>query len=100
MDIRRSLNDVGARLARTRDELRILDDRIVFQCGVVDEAEARALVSETPLADFDYRAARGDLHRLNGQRDRVAAEIAELRAEQDGLLDRFLQARLTSTLRP
>jgi hypothetical protein len=92
MNIRRHLSDVGARLARARDELRIVDEQIVFQSGVVDDAETRAVVAETPLADREYRMARDDLGRLQRQRDRIAAELAELRAEQDRLLDRLLDA--------
>jgi hypothetical protein len=93
MHLERSLAQLRERLARCREDLRIVEEQILFQQDVVDEAETRMVVSETPLADREYRDARDDLGRLERQRDRVTAEMAELRREQDRLLDRMLEPR-------
>jgi hypothetical protein len=90
MDIQRSLAEIGERIGRAREDLRIVEEQILFQMDVVEEAKTRMLVSETPLADREYRIARDDHERLESQRVEVAREIAELQQEQDRLLDRML----------
>ena len=92
MRIHKSLNELGDRLTRARDELRIVDEQLVYQNDVVDEAETRMLVSETPVADRAFRAARDDQKKLEAQRQRALKEIEDLRREQDRLLDRMLGA--------
>ena len=90
MHIQKILSQVGARLAKAQEELRIAEEQLLFQMDVVEEAKTRMLVSETPIADREYRIARDDHERLQRQRDEITREIAELRKEQDRLLDRML----------
>jgi hypothetical protein len=90
MNIERSLAEIGERIGRAREDLRIVEEQILFQMDVVEEAKTRMLVSETPLADREFRIARDDYERLESQRTEVAAEITELQREQDRLLDRML----------
>jgi hypothetical protein len=90
VNIERRLSDTRGLIARAQEDLRITDEQVAFQRDVAAEAETRMVVSETPLADREYRTARDDLVRLERQRARLAAELAELRAEQDQLLDRML----------
>ncbi len=90
MHIQKILSQIGARLAKAQDELRIAEEQLLFQMDVVEEAKTRMLVSETPIADREYRIARDDHERLQRQRDEITREIAELRKEQDRLLDRML----------
>ena len=90
MNIEKSLAELGARLARAREELRIVEEQILFQTDVLEEAKTRMLVSETPIAEKEHRIARDDLERLTRQRHRAEAQIAELRSAQDRLLDRML----------
>jgi len=92
MQIEKSLSLVGERLGKAKEELRIVEEQLVFQADVVEEAKTRMLVSETPLADRQYRIARDDYERLLGQRERVVAEAGDLKHEQDRLLDRMLNA--------
>ena len=47
------------------------DAGIVFQSDVFEEAKTRMLVAETPLADREYRIARDDLRRMEGERARI-----------------------------
>ena len=93
MRLERSLNALTDRLNRAREELRILEEQVLFQMDVVEETKTRMLVSETPLADRDHHEARSDHTRMLRERDRIQAEIAELQQEQDRLLDRMLGSR-------
>jgi hypothetical protein len=85
------------RLAQVRDEIRhlresvrVLDEQVAFQQSVADDAETRAVVAQTPLADRERHEALRDLDRLRRQRREAADRVAELTAEQDELLDRLL----------
>jgi hypothetical protein len=90
MDIQKSLSQLGDRLTRAKEDLRIVEEQLLFQMDVLEEAKTRMLVAETPLADREYRVAREDHDRLVTERARVTAEITELAQEQDRLLDRML----------
>ena len=84
------MSQIGDRLSRAREELRIAEEQLLFQMDVLEEAKTRMLVSETPLADEDYRIAREDFDRLRRVRDEAATRIEDLQKEQDRLLDRML----------
>jgi hypothetical protein len=92
MRLERSMSQLNERLLRAREELRIAEEQLLFQMDVLEEAKTRMLVSETPLADREYRIARDDHDRLQRQREQATALIAELQKEQDRLLDRMLNA--------
>jgi len=83
------LSALSSEIAEEQTQLRILEEQVVFQQEVVEEARIRALVSETPLADREQREAADDLRRLTRSRDEAAARVAELRGEQDSLLERM-----------
>lgn len=90
MRIEKSLVDLGDRLAKAREELRIVEEQLLYQMDVLEEAKTRMLVAETPLADREFRIARDDHERLVRQRDEMTASVVELQSEQDRLLDRML----------
>jgi hypothetical protein len=90
MRIQKTLSDLSDSLTRAREDLRIVEEQLVFQADVVEEAKTRMLVSETPVADQEFRIARDDYERLMRQRERAHEAIAELKLEQDRLLDRML----------
>jgi hypothetical protein len=90
MRIQKTLTELGDNLTRAREDLRIIEEQLVYQRDVVEEAKTRMLVSETPVADREFRIARDDYERLLQQRERAHEAIAELRLEQDRLLDRML----------
>jgi hypothetical protein len=92
MQIERSMSQLGERLARAKEELRILEEQLMFQMDVFEEAKTRMLVSETPVADEEFRIAREDYERLQKQRDAAVELIADPQREQDHLLDRMLNA--------
>ena len=90
-NLQKRLEDTRTQLTRAREELRILEEQVAFQQGVVDDAEVSAVVAETPLAHREQQEADGDLRRLRTQRDEVRARVAELIREQDELLDEVLE---------
>lgn len=90
MDLQKSLAQLGDRITKARADLRIVEEQILFQMDVVEETKTRMLVAETPLADREHRIANDDYQRMQKERERVIAEIAELQKEQDRLLDLML----------
>ena len=87
--IERRLRGVGRQLDVLRSDLRVCEEQLVQVSEEADECRLRALVSETPLAEREYREAQRHADRLKQHRDEVAARIARLEADQDALLDRF-----------
>ena len=87
--IERRLRGVGQQLNALRGDLRVCDEQLVQVSEEADECRLRALVSETPLAEREYREAQRHADRLKRHRDEIAARIARLEADQDALLDRF-----------
>ena len=93
MQIQKNLSDLGERLSKAKEDLRIVEEQLLYQMDVLEDAKTRMLVSETPIADREFQIARADYERLERERDRVTGEIAELQQEQDRLLDRMLGSR-------
>lgn len=56
---------------------------------LAEDARLRALVSETPVADAEYREAERHAEAMRGHRTRVADDIARMERTQDDLLDRL-----------
>jgi hypothetical protein len=90
MDIAARLRSLSEEIDALKIEVRIMDEQIDFQSDVANDANLRAIVSETPLAERDSREATGDLTRMQRVREELAAKILALRAEQDKLLERML----------
>ncbi|MDE0656767.1 MAG: hypothetical protein OXH58_09345 [Acidimicrobiaceae bacterium] len=87
--IERRLRGVGQQLNTLRTDLRVCEEQLVQVSEEADECRLRALVSETPLAEREYREAQRHADRLQRHRDEIAARIVRLEADQDALLDRF-----------
>ncbi|MBA3431186.1 MAG: hypothetical protein H0U16_06880 [Actinobacteria bacterium] len=90
MHIEKSLSGLRNQLEGLLNERRIVEEQILFQMDVAEEAKTRMLIAETPLADRDYRIARDDLDRMHRERDDLSARIVAIRQDQDRLLDRML----------
>lgn len=88
--IERRLFDVAKRLRRAREELRVAEEQLAVLVEAADEARIRALVSETPLAQRELAGAQRHADAMTRSRDAAAAEVAELQAVQDQLLDRLV----------
>ena len=93
MDIAQRLRALSAEIATLQTEIGILEEQIAFQTEIADDARIRALVSETPLADRDAQVASGDLARIMRSRTDALKRLEQLRADQDGLLERMLNER-------
>ena len=93
MYLQKNLSQLTDRITRAREDLHIIEEQLLFQMDVLEEAKTRMLVSETPLSERDHREARDDLQRLVRQREHALADIAELQGEQDRLLDRMLRSK-------
>ena len=85
--LERRLSDSSQRLRRLRSELAVADEQLLVLGDAADEARLRALVSETPLAEREYRQARRHADAMNRHRARLAEAIAQLQRTQDELLD-------------
>ena len=93
MDIAQRLRALSAEIATLQTEIGILEEQIAFQTEIADDARIRALVSETPIADSDAQMASGDLARIMRSRADALKRLEQLRADQDGLLERMLDER-------
>ncbi len=93
MHLEKNLSELTERIAKARDDLHIIEEQLLFQMDVLEEAKTRMLVAETPLSERDHREARDDFQRLGRQRERALGDIAELQIEQDRLLDRMLRSK-------
>jgi len=72
-----------------RDDLQVTDEQLLRLVDEADDARLRAMVSETPLAEKEHRAAGRHAERLRAHRDGVSAKLRALEAEQDELLDQL-----------
>jgi uncharacterized coiled-coil DUF342 family protein len=88
--IERRLFDAAQRLKRAREELGVIDEQLAVLSEAADEARIRSLVSETPLAHREYAEAQRHADAMERTRRVVQADVAELQATQDELLDRLV----------
>jgi hypothetical protein len=87
--IERRLVEVGDRLKRLRGELAVVDEQLLHFVDEADDARLRALVSETPVSDRDFRDAQRHADKMREYRQEVVTEISKLEKSQDDLLDRL-----------
>ena len=88
--IERRLFDVSQRLKRAREELAVIEEQLSVFSEAADEARIRSLVSETPLAHREYVEAQRHADAMERSRRAVQADVEELAATQDELLDRLV----------
>jgi SMC interacting uncharacterized protein involved in chromosome segregation len=88
--VERKLTQVGSRLKQLRAELVESEEQLAQLADEADDARLRALVSETPLSDKEYREAQRHAEAMTRHRAKVTAEITELERTQDELLDRLV----------
>jgi hypothetical protein len=87
--IERRLTEVHRRLLRAREELAVIDEQFAALADAANEAELRSLVSETPLAESEYRDAQRHADAMARSRAAVLQSISELEKAQDDLLDKL-----------
>jgi hypothetical protein len=82
----RALKDVSRRLDKARAELAVLDEQLEVLAQAEDDARIRALVAETPLADFEHLDAARHAEAARRARHALARTVAELERRRDELL--------------
>jgi hypothetical protein len=87
--IERRLTEVHRRLQRAREELAILDEQLAALVDAAEDTRLRALVSETPLAEVEYRDAQRHADAMARSRASLLESITQLEQAQDDLLDRL-----------
>ncbi|MDQ1423459.1 MAG: hypothetical protein QOD72_957 [Acidimicrobiaceae bacterium] len=91
--VERRLTDVAGRLHALREELRVIDEQFVQLNDEADDTRLRSLVSETPLADREFRDAQRHADAMYRRRVEVVETIERLEARQDELLDALNESR-------
>lgn len=76
-----------------RRELTVAEEQLAHVADDAEEARLQALVSETPIADHHHHEAQRHADAQRRHRDELLAELRELEASQDSLLDRLVTTR-------
>lgn len=87
--IQRRLAQASARIREIRAELRVVEDQLSHMADEAAELSLRALVSETPAAEFEYRDAKRHADVMEKRRDDLRAELAATENRVNELLDRM-----------
>jgi chromosome segregation ATPase len=87
--VERRLSQVSDRLKSLREELAMVDEQVEVFADDADNTAIRALVSETPGAEFEANDARKHADAMKKHRAHIVAKIAELEQRQDELLDKL-----------
>ena len=88
--IERKLTELTDRLGRLRGDLEVADEQLAYFQQLAEEARVRALVSETAIADRDYREAERHATAMKRQRGQLKDEVERLVIAQDAMLDEFI----------
>lgn len=87
--VERRLNEVSKRLRTLREELAVTDEQGGQLSDEAEDNRLRALVSETPVADQEFREAQRHADAWARRRAELVDRIRVLEARQDELLDRL-----------
>ena len=87
--VQRKLTQASARIKEIRDELLVVDDQLAALADDADDKSLRALVSETPSADLEYREAQRHADAMRRHRESLARELADLENRINDLLDKL-----------
>jgi orotate phosphoribosyltransferase-like protein len=79
----------AATLRELADELRLSREQFDALAEQAQECELRAMVSETPYAQAEHRAAQGHVTALAAHLRALGQSISDLEREQEVLLDRL-----------
>lgn len=87
--LHRRLAQASARVKELREELRIAEDQLSHLLEETEEKSLRALVAETPAAEFEHREAKKHSDAMSAHRDALRRDIAVTEARINDLLDRM-----------
>jgi hypothetical protein len=91
--VERRLTDIAGRLHALREELSVIDEQFVQLADEADDTRLRSLMSETPLADREFRDAQRHADAMSRRRADVVEAIDRLEVRQDELLDALNDTR-------
>ena len=87
--LQRRLAQTAARLKELRLELLVVSDQMSHMVGNANDLSLRALVSETPSAEFEYRESKKHADVIVHHHGQLVDEIADLERRMNDLLDRM-----------
>lgn len=90
--VERRLATLSTRVREITEELRVVEDQLSHMVDEADDLGVRALVSETPAAEFDYREARRHADAMTRHRDALRAELAATEGRINELLDKMKES--------
>ena len=88
--IERKLRENGDGLKRAQEELRVSTEQLEQLANEADEARIRSMVSETPLAEQEFREASRHADAMRRHHEELQGRILELETRQDALLDEMM----------
>lgn len=83
------LSALAREIGQIKTEIDILSEQAAFAAETAADANMRALVSETPLADREYSEARRDAEIAERSLVDARARLTALKQEQDRLLEQL-----------
>ena len=87
--LQRRFAQTAARLKELRLELLVVADQMSHMVDDANDLSLRALVSETPSAEFEYRESKKHADVVVRHHGQLVAEIADLEGRMNDLLDRM-----------
>jgi hypothetical protein len=87
--VERRLRRTSATLRGKQEELRVALDQYEVLEDDVNDKEVRAMVSETPLAEYEHRESKRHFEAMHLHIKGLRSEIVQLETEQDRLLDQL-----------
>jgi len=90
--LHRRLAQVSARIRELRAELLVVEDQLSHVTDDANDKSLRALVAETPSAQFEYREAQKHADVMKRHRDQIIVELSGLDKKMNDLLDRMKES--------
>ena len=87
------LVDTGHQLKRLQVDYQIAEEQLLFLNHEAEDARIRSLVSETPLADKEYREAQKHAESMQRHLLELEIEISKIENLQNKLLDQISTSR-------
>ena len=87
--LHRRLAQVSFRIRELRAELLVVSDQLSHVTDDANDKSLRALVAETPSAQFEYRDAQKHADVMKRHHDQIVTELTDLDRRMNELLDRM-----------
>ena len=92
-----ALSALSKEIAEIKTEISVLEEQALFAHEVAADANLRAMVAETPLADRESEEAKRDENIAQRSLDEAKVRLVKLQQEQDRLLERLFEESGPST---